>query len=632
MLRPDLVLGAKTIDYAPKLAPKLAAALAFHVPYARKLRPMSEQLAAAVAAGDVAAARMLLDAGADPNGSGEAGLPLLHVAALVGPVALASLLLERGADPGRADEASGGTAAHVAATSDESLDALRVVVDADDSLVDAPDWVGDTPLHVAARHGAVESARALLETCASTERRNLHGRTPLGVAGDFAVKRLLLSYALQDDAAWADDAARAAEAAQAAELARAAEFARGLAEADRVAADAAAALVADAAAARAAEAEAEAALVAEAEAVVSAAEAAAEAEAARVAEAEFERRRRRADAARARERASEAAAREEEARRAAVAAAPEVLVEADCYEDPAPRARVATPPTTPTRERLAVATPTRPATATPIRPPRPPDPVASAKDDGVRALDYEGADRPAAPRRLAALVACVAVAAAVAAGLGAGLGAVPRRERRSARRVAKRLSAVDARLDAADAAVTRLDAADAARDIEVAALDAGLGELGAGLGELGAGLGEVGATDAARAARVDELAWELEAFRAEAGATWAARVEELAWELGAVRAALAEGDAPRRAIAPPKPRSLLRAAVREFAVPATVAAVFGGAGPLAAARRLWGLLRRCRRFVLAAVGTAAGGAALLGDEGLAELRRRARGTGVGIAW
>ena len=535
-----------------------------------------------------------------------------------------SLLLERGADPGRADEASGGTAAHVAATSDESLDALRVVVDADDSLVDAPDWVGDTPLHVAARHGAVESARALLETCASTERRNLHGQTPLGVAEDFAVKRILLSYALQDDAAWADDAARAAEAAQAAELARAAEFARGLAEADRAAADAAAALVADAAAARAAEAEAEAALVAEAEAVVSAAEAeatrvaeveaarVAEAEANRVAEAEFERRRRRADVARARAR-SEAAAREEEARRAAAAAAPESLVEADCYEDPAPRARVATPPTTPTRERLAVATPTRPATATPIRPPRPPDPVASAKDDGVRALDYEGADRPAAPRRLAALVACVAVAAAVAA----GLGAVPRYERRlarrvanrlSARRVAKRLSAVDARLDAADAAV-----------------DAGLGELGAGLGELRA-------TDAARAARVDELANDVEAFRAEAGATWAARVDELAWELGAVRAALAEGDAPRRAIAPPKPRSLLRAAVREFAVPAAVAAVFGGAGPLAAARRLWGLLRRCRRFVLAAAGTVAGGAALLGDEGLAELRRRARGTEVGIAW
>ena len=280
-----------------------------------------------------------------------------------------------------------------------------------------------------------------------------------------------------------------------------------------------------------------------------------------------------------------------------------------------------------------MATPTRPATATPIRPPRPPDPVASAKDDGVRALDYEGADRPAAPRRLAALVACVAVAAAVAA----GLGAVPRYERRlarrvanrlSARRVAKRLSAVDARLDAADAADAadaRLSAADAAVAVEIAA-------LGAGLGELGAGLSEVGATDAARAARVDELANDVEAFRAEAGATWAARVDELAWELGAVRAALAEGDAPRRAIAPPKPRSLLRAAVREFAVPAAVAAVFGGAGPLAAARRLWGLLRRCRRFVLAAVGTVAGGAALLGDEGLAELRRRARGTEVGIAW
>lgn len=47
-------------------------------------------------------ARLLLDAGSDPNGSEDGGFTALHSAAQSGDVPLVRLLVARGADPGRA--------------------------------------------------------------------------------------------------------------------------------------------------------------------------------------------------------------------------------------------------------------------------------------------------------------------------------------------------------------------------------------------------------------------------------------------------------------------------------------------------------------------------------------------------
>ena len=63
-----------------------------------KVRP----LGTAAFARDHESARVLLEAGADPNGPGEGGYKPLHTAAQNGDVELIRLLLEHGADPGAA--------------------------------------------------------------------------------------------------------------------------------------------------------------------------------------------------------------------------------------------------------------------------------------------------------------------------------------------------------------------------------------------------------------------------------------------------------------------------------------------------------------------------------------------------
>lgn len=73
------------------------------------LRPLHS--AAASRSADIA--RMLLDAGADPDARQQGGFTALHAAALHGDLALAELLLERGADPALATDA-GESAADLA--------------------------------------------------------------------------------------------------------------------------------------------------------------------------------------------------------------------------------------------------------------------------------------------------------------------------------------------------------------------------------------------------------------------------------------------------------------------------------------------------------------------------------------
>lgn len=167
------------------------------------------KLLAAAKAGDLAAAKAVLEAGADANAHMEAGVtPLhsaaafgyldvvrllvehkadvnaktengwmpLHRAAWVGRPDIARLLIERGADV-RAKDTLGRSPLHFAAESG-SADVAHLLLDAD-AEVNATDSHGSTPLHVAAREGRVDAARLLIERGADLGVRNNRDATPI---------------------------------------------------------------------------------------------------------------------------------------------------------------------------------------------------------------------------------------------------------------------------------------------------------------------------------------------------------------------------------------------------------------------------------------------------------------------
>jgi uncharacterized protein len=146
--------------------------------------------------GDVASARLLLDAGADVNDTAAAGTTALVMAVHRGFAPLAALLLERGADP---DAAAGGhTALHSAVLRGdrETVDMLlasgaslnvRLVTGtflkrgsrdfAFDKFL-----VGATPFLIAARLGDLGLMRRLADAGADTSLRLADNRTPLMAA------------------------------------------------------------------------------------------------------------------------------------------------------------------------------------------------------------------------------------------------------------------------------------------------------------------------------------------------------------------------------------------------------------------------------------------------------------------
>ena len=143
--------------------------------------------------GDVASARLLLDAGADANDTAPTGTSALVVAAHGGHAALATFLLEQGADPNAAD--AGYTALHAAVLrgDDELLQALLAHgADPNTRLARATPfrrlgrdwamdwtWVGATPFWMAAMFADAAMMQALAAGGAAPGLTMEDGTTPV---------------------------------------------------------------------------------------------------------------------------------------------------------------------------------------------------------------------------------------------------------------------------------------------------------------------------------------------------------------------------------------------------------------------------------------------------------------------
>jgi chemotaxis protein histidine kinase CheA len=133
----------------------------------------------------------------DVNGRNEAtGETLLHVASWHGRNEIVKWLLNKGADPNIIDSTNGRTTPLMHAARQGHRDVVRTLIAAGGNvlLVDA---MGDTPLHMAARHNYLGTCRALMEgdrKLLTIQMRNLKGRRPIDHATRNCVRRLLGAY------------------------------------------------------------------------------------------------------------------------------------------------------------------------------------------------------------------------------------------------------------------------------------------------------------------------------------------------------------------------------------------------------------------------------------------------------
>src|SRR5262249_53583742 len=112
------------------------------------VQDLAGQLVAGAEAGDLAAVRALLDAGADPNVPDAEDKGALRTAARAGHRAVVRLLLERGADPNWAEPHEFRTPLMAAAVHGHG-DIIRMLVEGG-AQVDESDDYGDTALCIAA--------------------------------------------------------------------------------------------------------------------------------------------------------------------------------------------------------------------------------------------------------------------------------------------------------------------------------------------------------------------------------------------------------------------------------------------------------------------------------------------------
>lgn len=143
---------------------------------------LSRPLYAAAKVGHLDMVTLLLDRGADINGTGVRGQTPLFIAAREGRMPVVALLLARRADIHARSES--GTALHGAAGGEEA-DIVALLLDRG-ARVDALDDTGATPLHAAMGISTQSADRVLLlvDHGAQVNARNSDGDTPLHMVGN----------------------------------------------------------------------------------------------------------------------------------------------------------------------------------------------------------------------------------------------------------------------------------------------------------------------------------------------------------------------------------------------------------------------------------------------------------------
>ena len=143
-----------------------AAALMLAVALEASPAGAADDVVAAARAGDAAAARALLAAGADVDARQGDGATALHWAAHRGDLALADMLLAAGADVNAANALDATPLWLASRNGDARLVARLLAAGAD---ANAPLKMGETPLMSAARSGGVETVRLLLAAGADVD-------------------------------------------------------------------------------------------------------------------------------------------------------------------------------------------------------------------------------------------------------------------------------------------------------------------------------------------------------------------------------------------------------------------------------------------------------------------------------